>query len=101
MPTHYYIWFRVTGDLEEARAAVSVFAADLRGRTGIAGRLLTGRDDPRTWMEIYENVTDAAAFQRELAAAVARHEVARFAENGRRNVEAFVPNEVARPESAA
>ena len=92
-PTHYYIWFRVNGDLQQARSAVAALKADLNVRTGIAGQLLQGRDNPRTWMEIYENVTDAAAFERELEAAVARHGVARFAENGRRNVEAFVSKE--------
>jgi len=89
--THYYIWFRVAGDLERAREAVNAVVADLNRRTGIAGRLLQGRADPRTWMEIYENVTDARAFERELDAAVTRHGVAQFAENGRRNQEAFVP----------
>jgi len=89
-PTHYYIWFRVAGDLEQARRAVAALETDLNVRLGIGGRLLKGRHDPRTWMEIYENVTDAAAFERELDAAVARHGVARFAENGVRNLEAFV-----------
>ena len=88
-PTHYYIWFRVTGDVQQARAAVATLVADLQERTGVVGRLLQGRHDPRTWMEIYENVNDAGAFERELETAAARHDVARFAENGTRNVEAF------------
>jgi len=88
--THYYVWFRATGDLEQTRSAVAALVADLHGRTGIAGRFVTRRHDPRTWMEIYENVTDAAVFERELDAAVARHGVAQLAEKGLRNVEAFV-----------
>ena len=43
---------------------------------GVTGRVLVRRDDPRTWMEIYEHVADARLFERELAAGVARHEVA-------------------------
>jgi len=91
-PTHYYIWFRVAGDLEQARAAVAALIADVNVRAGIVGRLLQGRDDPRTWMEIYENVVDGGAFERELGGAVARHGVARFAENRARHLEAFEDN---------
>ena len=61
-----------------------------RSHCGVQGRVLVRRDDPRTWMEIYENVADTAAFELALAAAVQRHEAARFAEGGKRHTEPFV-----------
>ena len=44
--------------------------SELKTRTGVAGRLLQKRDDPKTWMEIYEGVEEAAAFEQCLASAV-------------------------------
>jgi len=41
-------------------------------RTRVRGRLLHRRDDPATWMEIYEGVADERAFDASLAAAVER-----------------------------
>jgi hypothetical protein len=88
--THYYIWYRVAGDLIEARAAVDALRADLFLHAGVTGRLLVRRDDPRTWMEIYEHVADVPLFERELAAGIARHDVTRCAEDGMRHTEPFV-----------
>ena len=88
--THYYIWYRVAGDLAAARAAVDALLADLFLHAGVAGRVLVRRDDPRTWMEVYEHVADVPLFERELAAGVARREVTRWAEDGARHIEPFV-----------
>ena len=90
MVTHYYIWYRVAGDVVEARAAVAAVVRDVSLQTGVTGRMLVRRDDPRTWMEIYENVVDAPKFEQALIAGALRHEAARFAENGARHVEPFV-----------
>ena len=87
---HYYVWYRVTADPLGARAAVDAMMTDVARRTGIAGRLLLRRDEPDTWMEIYEGVADPARFERELAAAVQRHGIARFIAVDGRHVEAFV-----------
>ena len=46
--------------------------------------------EPVTWMEIYEDVANPVAFERELAAAARSHDVARFIAGGARHVEAFV-----------
>lgn len=35
----------------------------MKRKTGIEGRLLRKRDDPAMWMEIYEGVHDAPAFE--------------------------------------
>lgn len=87
---HYYIWYRVPGLHAEALRSIAALQDDVAARTGIRGRVLIRRDDPATWMEIYENVSLPAAFERELAAAVERHQVAAFAHEGRRHTEAFV-----------
>ena len=42
----------------------------MRKATGVAGRLMKKRDEPNLWMEVYENVTDEARFEWELAEAV-------------------------------
>jgi hypothetical protein len=88
--SHYYVWYRVTGDPAAARAAVAALLRDVLGATGVAGRVLVRRDDPTTWMEIYEDVADVERFDRALAAGVARHGVAGYAEGGARHAEPFV-----------
>ncbi len=88
--THYYVWYRITGDAAAARAAVDALLADLFRHAGVTGRVLVRRDDPRTWMEIYEHVADVTLFERELAAGAARHAVAQWAEDGKRHTEPFV-----------
>lgn len=72
MTTHYYVYYRVaTAQEARLRAAVERMQAALRSETGIAGRLLRRRDDPQTWMEVYENVDDATRFEAALNAAMA------------------------------
>lgn len=88
--THYYVWYRIEGDPASARKAVDGVLRDIAIQCGVNGRVLVRRDDPRTWMEIYEKVADTAAFELALLAAVQRHEAAGFAEAGRRHAEPFV-----------
>jgi hypothetical protein len=90
MNASYYVWYRVTGDPVAARAAVDALLHDVFRHAGVRGRLLVRRDDPRTWMEVYEHVADASLFEGELAAGVARHGVARLAEGGDRHIEPFL-----------
>jgi hypothetical protein len=65
----YYIYYRVAqpGD---ASLAVSKLQTAIRKRFGIEGRVLQKRDEPSLWMEIYEGVADAAAFEVALASLV-------------------------------
>ena len=86
--THFYVWYAVTSDRSDAARAVAALIAAVEDATGIAGRVLARRDDASTWMEIYENVGDAAAFERALDALARRHDVARFS-GGVRHVERF------------
>ena len=59
----FYIYYRVPAqNSQPIRAAVNDLQRALMAKTGVAGQLLCRHDDPRTWMEIYENVPDADAF---------------------------------------
>ncbi len=49
---------------------------DLAEATGISGRILRRRDDPTTWMEIYEHVPDAASFEEKLRKLADAHALA-------------------------
>ena len=69
MSLSYYIYYRVAQPAQAQKLVRRIHAA-LKDQTGIDGRLLRKRDDPTTWMEIYEGVGDAGAFERCLAAAV-------------------------------
>ena len=61
-PSHYYVWYRVTGDPVAARAAGAAVLHGVTVATGVAGRWRVGRGAPATWMEVYESVADAATF---------------------------------------
>ena len=86
--THFYVWYTVTVERGDAVRTVADLIAAVEEATGVAGRVLARRDDASTWMEIYENVADAAAFERALATLVRRHDVARIS-GGARHVERF------------
>jgi len=68
MSLGYFIYYRVpleqTG---QAKRVVEKLQRDLLERTGVPGRLMQRRDDPCTWMEIYEDVPDEKAFETALA----------------------------------
>ena len=87
---HYYVWYRVIAASPEARRAITALQDDLAASTGIHGRVLVRRDDPQTWMEIYESVAAPAQFEPALDAAVTRHRAADFAHERVRHVETFV-----------
>ena len=89
MATHYYVWYRVHGDIAAARSAVNALMQDIALRTGVIGRLLTRADMPPTWMEVYDCVADAASFDDAYADAVARSGIAAFSSDGR-HVERFI-----------
>jgi hypothetical protein len=89
----YYIYYRLRAglDMEAARAAVRAMQAGLATRfAGLRPRLLQRTHDGRTWMEIYPDVTDAAAFEAALEEAVAAHRFDRLLEDGAvRHLECF------------
>lgn len=89
MALSYYVYYRVT-QASQATPLAHELLAMMKQKTGIVGRLLRKRDDPATWMEIYEGVQDAPAFERSLAECV---EATRFEgvlpPGGARHVECF------------
>ncbi len=87
---HYYIWYRMHGNHADAQRVIATLLDDVAARTAVRGRVLVRRDDPTTWMEIYEGVTAPEDFEHALAEAAACHGAAAIAENGSRHVEVFV-----------
>jgi hypothetical protein len=61
---NYYVYYKVDPrGLTELRAAVESLFASLERQCGVRGRWMHRRDDPTTYMEVYEGVADAAAFE--------------------------------------
>ena len=89
MALSYYIYYRVAQPAQ-AHGLVRDIQSAVKTRLGIAGRLLKRRDDPATWMEIYEGVSDAPAFEQHLASAVYAANFASVTEAGStRHMECF------------
>jgi hypothetical protein len=66
----FYVYYKVDlARLDALRRAVHAVFATLERECGVRGRWLRRRDDPATYMEIYEDVRDAAAFERVLVRA--------------------------------
>jgi len=79
----YYIWYRVRADERETETVIRHMMARLACRSGIAGRLLKKREEPRLWMEVYEGIIDPAGFERLLARAVDEFDVEMFCDDSR------------------
>jgi hypothetical protein len=87
----YFIYYRSAAAAEDVRKSVGAMQRALAQETGVAGRLMRRADDPTTWMEVYEAVSDAARFERSLNDAVAKFGLAGLlAADARRHVERFV-----------
>ena len=86
----YYIYYRVDAEktLPCASAVQAVFSA-VRKSTGVQGRVLKKRNEPLLWMEIYEHVSDEAAFEWALAEAVAASGMLIMLQPGGRHTECF------------
>lgn len=85
----YYIYYRVAQPAQAQKLVRRIHAA-LKDQTGIDGRLLRKRDDPTTWMEIYEGVGAVGDFEQCLAAAVqATNFAAVLVTGGVRHLECF------------
>lgn len=92
MAYSYYIYYRVAADKTEAcEPKMRELLAAVEEATGIGGRLLKKREEPLLWMEIYENVAYAEAFEMALAQAAAKLGVLAFLQpDSSRHVECFV-----------
>src|SRR5262249_9560605 len=61
--THYYVYYKVSpDDVPRLRAAVQTLFKAIEKQCGVHGRWMHRRDDPSTYMEVYEEVKDAAGF---------------------------------------
>ena len=89
MSFSYYIYYRIAQPVQAHNLVRQVQSA-LKDETGVDGRLLRKRDDPSTWMEIYEGVGDAGKFEQCLAAIVqATNFTAALASGSERYLECF------------
>jgi hypothetical protein len=87
----YFIYYRLRPEAAaRAAAAVAAMQQRLGEVTGISGRVLQRADDAMTWMEIYEGVSDAAAFQDAMERLVAEYGLTDLLAEGQvRHVERF------------
>lgn len=62
--TNYYVYYRVDpARRDELRRAIERVFAVVERETGVRGRWMHRRDEPATFMEVYEGVTDERAFE--------------------------------------
>lgn len=60
----FYVYYRVdAARLPALRQDVARLFATIEGATGVRGRWLRRRDEPGTYMEVYENVADDDTFE--------------------------------------
>jgi hypothetical protein len=92
VPVSYYVYYRVSAaHVAAARQAVATMLKLLEQRTTVSGRLLRRQDEPLLWMEVYENVRDAVAFDAVLAELLDASGLAALLEPGAtRKTERFV-----------
>jgi quinol monooxygenase YgiN len=93
MKVGYYVYYRIPLDQAEGvKRVVTALQEEVLKQTGVRGRLLHRRDDPTTWMEVYEGIADEQAFDASLAAAVERCAFAgALAAGSQRITEIFAP----------
>jgi hypothetical protein len=61
---NYYVYYRIEpARLRELWSKVQQLFLLIEKETGIRGRWMRRRDDPTTYMEIFEGVKDEAAFE--------------------------------------
>ncbi|HEX6154913.1 MAG TPA: DUF4936 family protein [Burkholderiales bacterium] len=61
---NYYVYYKLEPSrLRQLWPLVQQIFLEIEKQTGIRGRWLRRRDDPTTYMEVFEGVTDEAAFE--------------------------------------
>ena len=61
---NYYVYYKISPErLEEVRTRVGKLFLAVERKTGIRGRWMRRRDDPTTYMEVYEGVKDERGFE--------------------------------------
>ncbi|HYX64175.1 MAG TPA: DUF4936 family protein [Burkholderiales bacterium] len=75
---NYYVYYKVDfARLAELRERVEALFDAVEKQCGVRGRWMRRRDDPTTYMEVYEGVADEAAFEALLEREGAKLEVPR------------------------
>lgn len=70
-PQAYYVYYRVDPrHADAARRCVTALVARVQADSGTPGRWLRKHGEPLLWMEVYEPVHDAVAFEAALNSAV-------------------------------
>jgi Domain of unknown function (DUF4936) len=78
---NYYVYYKVAPErLDAIRGQVKSLLAEIQRNTGVRGRWMHRRDDPTTYMEVYEGVKDERAFEALLEREGAKLGVARKVE---------------------
>ena len=88
---NYYVYYKIdSARLRQFWPLVQQIFPEIEKQTGIRGRWMRRRDDPTTYMEVYEGVKDETAFE-----AVLEREGAKLGVpcNLRRKVERFIAAE--------
>jgi len=62
--TSYYVYYRVApGQASALRERIAQVLRIVEQATGVRGRWMRRRDEPSTYMEVYEDVADEQAFE--------------------------------------
>ena len=65
---NYYVYYKIDpGQLRAVRQSVERLFARVEAQCGVRGRWMRRRDDPTTYMEVYEGIPDEQAFESLLA----------------------------------
>ncbi len=65
---NYYVYYKVAPErVAGLRASVERLFDKIEAELGVRGRWMRRRDDPATYMEVYEGVRDEQAFEALLA----------------------------------
>ncbi len=71
--TSYYVYYRVdAGRVASLQEEVRQLLRSIEAATGVRGRWMHRRDEPATYMEVYEDVRDEKAFEALLAREAAK-----------------------------
>ena len=66
--TNYYVYYRIDARQPAAlRPEIEKLFGKIQKQFGVRGRWMHRRDDPATYMEVYEGVRDEQAFEAVLA----------------------------------
>lgn len=61
---NYYVYYKIEpGRVDELRPRVEALFKTIEEQCGIRGRWMHRRDDPTTYMEVYEDVKDENGFE--------------------------------------